>query len=277
MYLASRKGRHSCSGGAAVGGHVQLLDDRQLGRERATGLAQGLAVHAHLALEHLELGVRVDDPGVAQARRAHHRGIVVGREPHRRVGPLHRAQHHARAGEVEEAPVMRHLIPRPQPLDDLQALHQAPHPLLGRDPERLVLLLAIAQPHAEDEAPLGDDVERGHLLGHVHRIEQRQQDHGGAHPHGPRLGGEPGERGQALHLLERRREEVLAHHDEVEAGVAGGPDLLDVLPETIDHRHARRVLLRHDQSEVHALSSTTMGLRRDRTGSGRWGQASPEV
>jgi hypothetical protein len=64
-------------------------------------------------------------------------------------------------------------------LDDRQALHQAPHPFLGRHPERLVLLVAIAQPHAEDEAPFGDDVERGHLLGHVDRIEQRQQDHRG--------------------------------------------------------------------------------------------------
>jgi hypothetical protein len=57
----------------------------------------------------------------------------------------------------------------------------------------------------------------------------------------------------AASLLERRREEVLTHHDEVEAGVASRPDLLDVLPEAIDHRHARRMLLGDDQAEVHGV------------------------
>jgi hypothetical protein len=164
---------------------------------------------------------------------------------------LHRAQHHARAREMEEAAVVGHLVVRPEALDDLEALHEAPHPLLGRDAEGLVLLLAIAEAHPEDEAPLGDDVERGDLLGHVHRIEQRQQDHGGADPHRARLRGEPRQRGQALHLLERRGQEVLAHHDETEAGVARRPDLVDVLAEAIDHGHAGRMLLGDDQAEVH--------------------------
>src|SRR6185503_757631 len=158
LVLGLEEGLALADGGAAVGRQVELLDDGQLRRERAAGLAEGLAVHAHLALEHGQLGVRVDDPRVAEARGPDHRGVVVRGEPDRRVRPLHRAQHHARAGQVEEAPVMRHLVARPQPLDHLEAFDETPDPLLGRDPERLVLLLAIAEPNPEDEAPLGDDV-----------------------------------------------------------------------------------------------------------------------
>ncbi len=134
-----------------------------------------------------------------------------------------------------------------------RALEKARDALLALDPECLVLLVAVAQPGAEDEAPLGDDVERRHLLGDVHRIEQRQQQHRRADPHRSGLGGQTGERGHRLDLLERRREVVLPHDDEVEPGVARRPHLVDVLAEALDHRHAGRMLLRDDQTEFHGF------------------------
>src|SRR4030095_13235724 len=82
----------------------------------------------------------------------------------------------------------------------------------------------------------------------------------------PAPAGEPRECGQTLHLLERGREEVLTHHDETEAGVARGPDLVDVLAEAIDHGHARGMLLGDDQAEVHvaALCINCGGWSQDR-------------
>ena len=197
--------------------------------------------------------MRIDDPGVGHARRALDGAIVVGREPDGRVWFLDRPQRHAGPGEVEEPPVMGHLVPGPQPLDHLEALEKARHALLALHAEGFVLLLAVPEPRPEDEAPLADDVERRHLLGHVDRVQQRQQEHRGADPHRARLGRQARERRQRLDLLEGRREVVLPHHDEVEPGVASRPHLLDVLAESLDHGHAGWMLLRDDQAEFHGL------------------------
>ena len=113
---------------------------------------------------------------------------------------------------------------------------QSPHPLTGVEPEGLVLLVPVAQPDAEDEAPAGDDVERGGLLGHRHRIEQRQQVNRDPDPHRAGLRGKPGRRHGRLGRLVLVQEEVLAEHQHVEPQIAGQANLLDGVGKSLDHR-----------------------------------------
>ena len=62
--------------------------------------------------------------------------------------------------------------------------------VLHRDGEGAEVGGLIADAHAQDDAPLGDEVERDHVLGHVHRMVERQQDHRGADAQ-PRACGRP--------------------------------------------------------------------------------------
>src|SRR5216683_871813 len=64
---------------------------------------------------------------------------------------------------------------RPEPPDDLHALGEPAHPLPQRHPEDRELLRAVAEPHAQHEAPAGDHVEKGPDLRDLHRVVQRQQ------------------------------------------------------------------------------------------------------
>src|SRR5262249_33991384 len=143
--------------GAAVRGDVELLDDRQLRGERTARLPERRPVACHLRREGGELRVRGDHPGIGHPRRTLHGGVVVGGEPERRARLLDRAEAEARLGQTVEAPVMGHLVFRPEACDDLQALDEAGYALLRVHAEGLVFLLAIAEANAEDEASLADD------------------------------------------------------------------------------------------------------------------------
>jgi len=50
------------------------------------------------------------------------------------------------------------------------------------EPGRLQLALAIADRDAEIQTPVGDVVERDDVLGNVHRVQERQQEHRGLEP-----------------------------------------------------------------------------------------------
>src|SRR5260370_31148124 len=71
---------------------------------------------------------------------------------------------------------------------------------------------------------------------------------------------------------------MLAHHDEVEAGVAGRAHLVDVLAEAIDHRHPGGMLLGDDQAEVHAVLPDFSSGRGFSSGrSFGWGGEAPDA
>src|SRR5689334_23461542 len=59
--------------------------------------------------------------------------------------------------------------------DHLDALDEARHALLERHADGVELLLAIAQPEADDRLAAGEPVERRRFLRHDDGIEQRQQ------------------------------------------------------------------------------------------------------
>jgi len=74
----------------------------------------------------------------------------------------------------------RKLLARPAPAKDLDALLEPPGPILHGDGEGAEIGGLIPNAHAQDDAPLGDEVERDDILRHMHGVMERQQDHRGA-------------------------------------------------------------------------------------------------
>jgi hypothetical protein len=62
----------------------------------------------------------------------------------------------------------------------LDPLLEAPGPILYGHGECAEVGRLITDAHAEDDAALGDEVERDDVLGDVHRVVKWQQDHRGA-------------------------------------------------------------------------------------------------
>ena len=194
-----------------------------------------------LGVEELELAahrrrgrVRVDQPGVREARGPAHRGVGVRRDPDRRarVGDgAHRQPHPVEPGPRQ---VPRHRPTAPELVDDGEVLGEPPHLLLGRDTERGVLLGAVPEAHREHRPAPADDVEARVGLRRVHRVVHGQQVAAGADDHLPRLGREPGEPGQRLDVGEGPGEVVLAGEDRVEALVPRPPDQVELLVEDDD-------------------------------------------
>ena len=138
-------------------------------------------------------------------------------------------------------PLGGHGLALQQPSHDLELLLEHAQPL-RRKSERVVLLLAVAEPEPEHEAAVGDGIERGCVLGDLHRVEQRQEEDAGAHPHLSRLGCDPREQRHELEHLVRLCEEVLARRDVVEAKLASQSHLLAAVADDLARRHLRRVL-----------------------------------
>ena len=126
--------------------------------------------------------------------------------------------------------------------------------MVHRHAERAEVRLLVADADAEDEAALGDDVQRDRVLGHAHRVMQRQEDHRGADAQALRARGDRGGDDQ------RRREEpvavlvVLAEEARVEAGGLGelrlGDDLVHAAVEVLA---PRGVGDRAVEAELHGL------------------------
>src|SRR5262249_60913062 len=124
----------------------------------------------------------------------------------------------------------RHRLAFEQAADDLEfGRVDVAAPL--RECEGLVLLAAVTEPDAEDEAAVGDRVERRDVLSDLDRVEERGKEDAGADPHLAGLGRDMGEEGHRLEHLEGLGEEVLAAEDRGEAAVTREADLLKVLCE----------------------------------------------
>src|SRR5205823_2134250 len=111
-------------------------------------------------------------------------------------------------------------ISAPQPLHELERLLELGHAVLAAEPGRGQLLLAIADRHADVEAAVRDVIERGHVLGDVDRVQQRQQEHGGLEAHRAGLGREPREHRDRLRPDGRVRDPVMTdrHPGEAQPG-----------------------------------------------------------
>src|SRR5262249_15889794 len=69
----------------------------------------------------------------------------------------------------------RKLLAGPAEAQDLDALLEASRAILHRDGERAEVGRLIADAHAENDAALGDEVERDDVFCHAHRVMQREQ------------------------------------------------------------------------------------------------------
>ena len=73
--------------------------------------------------------------------------------------------------------------------DNLHALFEPAHPLPHRHFEGPEVRLLVSQAHAQDNPPLGHQVQGDHVLRQVYRVVQGQQDYRRAHVQGAGLGG----------------------------------------------------------------------------------------
>lgn len=193
----------------------------------------------------------VDDPRVADLGRALHGPVVVGRHPDRRMRPLHRPDGRGGPGQPAVRRLEVHGGADPEPLDHIEMRHEALHPLARPHTEGPVLHLAVAQPHAEDEAPARHDVKARRLLGHSHRVQQRQEVDRDGQAHRAGLGGQPGRRHRRLEHRKLAGQEVLPEHHGFEAEVAGQPHLRHRLGEALERRVGGGMLIRHQETEAH--------------------------
>jgi len=67
------------------------------------------------------------------------------------------------------------LLARPAQTHDLDALLEERHAMLHRHGEGAEVGGLIADADADDETPLRHEIERDRVLGHVHRMMERQQ------------------------------------------------------------------------------------------------------
>ena len=95
------------------------------------------------------------------------------------------------------------------------------------DADRLVLGLVPADAGAEDDAVLGQELERGQLLGQDDRVAQGHDQDRGAQPHALGHAGGHGQRQERLEEGDRvealGREQVVGDEERVEAEVLDGP------------------------------------------------------
>ena len=203
-----------------------------------------------LALELVEAGVGVDEPGVAEPGGAADGGVAVGGDPQRRRHG--RPQRQLRALEPVARALGGDLLAGQQAAQHVElGLEQAP--AAAPHAEGGVLDGAVADPDAGHDTPAGDRVERREVLRRLERVEQRQQDDPGAEAHLAGLGREPPQQRDGLQHLVGLGEEVLADQQRAEAQLGGERDLLDVLADRRSGARAGRVLGPDEQPERDVL------------------------
>ena len=139
-------------------------------------------------------------------------------DPQRRPArPMRRGSQHAALHFPQAVPIDR--LAAPERAAKAQALEQAPDTLLERHTcsreFRPDVRHVGGNADTEDQPPLGDLVERGHLMRQQHGVAQRRQQHGGAEfeaSHARSHGGE-----QRQRLVPRPRQQGIADPDRVEA------------------------------------------------------------
>ena len=162
-----------------------------------------------------------------------------------------------RQGDVRERAhvvVHRHLVLGPQPLHHLQALLEAPHALPAWHLEGVELHVPVAQPHAEDEVPLPDDVERGHAFRHFHGVVQPDEEDPGHARHVTRIRGQARQVGNELELAHAFAQVVLTGGDGVPAAIPREAGHEALVLEGGDHVAPHRVLIGQEDPDLHGSS-----------------------
>ena len=227
--LLQQVGRRAADRGVLVGSADHLEQPADLGLRGPALLATRRGEDLHLRRELVHARHRHHEPAIGDAGGAGDAGGHLRAHQDGRARPLDGARANR---EVLEAPVpsaMRDLVLGPQPPDDLHALGEPAHPLRHRHPEDRELFRAVAEPHAQHEAPPGDHVEEGADLRDLHRVVQRQQHQVGPDGEARHLRGQPLQHRQQRKIVEPRRGVVLPTPDRVEPEGMDQPRLLQRL------------------------------------------------
>ena len=121
--------------------------------------------------------------------------------------------------------------------------------------ERAVFGLAVAQPHAEHEAALRHGVERGDLLGHVHRVVKSEQQDAGADGHIARVSRHLGDARPGLHHPNTLGEIVLSAPNAVKAQIPNQAHLFEMLLPAFRGVIPQGVLVHDEHAEFHITLS----------------------
>ncbi|MFN8539565.1 MAG: hypothetical protein U0232_19055 [Thermomicrobiales bacterium] len=213
--------------GLAVFGEMDVRADGQVegggvAPDIAAGGEQALALRPHL-------GGRIRPDGVVGVRifRGDPQHPVAARaDPDRRAGGGRAARAQDAVGRLVVAPVEIDRALAQQRGDDLDRLLEPADPMIERVAEHGVLGLPVARAEAEDEAPIGDLVQRiGHLGEQGGEAEEGGDDQRPEHDRGGRArqAAEEGEDLPDAELLRlvRAKDEVVREPEGVEADCFG--------------------------------------------------------
>src|SRR6266542_5242565 len=185
--------------------HDQLpvVQDHLVGSGRAGEPAVGALADA---VEH----ARRDGGRVGRERRRH---LAPARHPEARLGGKWRVDDHALEGVV--AADVGHLLPRPQPGEDVENFIGAAAALAERHAGHLELVGVPAGTHPELEAPARQEHEGGDLLGEKHRVAKGDDEDARRELDRARAAGGEAERLQRREprraVQPRRRQQMLRH------------------------------------------------------------------
>ena len=203
-------------------------DDHVLGLVVAVGF-QGTVIQVNLVADGLVGLSRADIQDFALASDALHGRVAHGRLPDLGVRLLVGAGSGAGIGDLIVATVVGNFVLAPQPAHQAHGLGAAGAALGHTGAESLAFLGPVAQADTQDEASLGDVVQRGGLFRHVHGVEQRKQQNRGRQLHVARLPSQPRQDGPRLEVLEGVYQVVVRPAVDVEPGIAGRPELRQVV------------------------------------------------
>lgn len=135
------------------------------------------------------------------------------------------------------------------------AFPEAAKAVAVREAEDGVLVLHPAGRDAKRQAAPAGDVEKGGLLRHMDRVQQRQQQHAGGEAHTVGLGRQASERRQRREPSGASIREMMANGDPAVAEVAREADLFAMLGEGPGEIGVGGMLGIDEEGELHAASS----------------------
>ena len=176
----------------------------------------------------VDLGKLVEQQVVALARGAADAVVAAGGQPERRVRALQRLGLDHDVVVLPALAVMAEpALAGPRLADDLHRLVEALGGLRHGNAEAVELGLAVALADAEIDPPAAQEIERGDLLGHQHRIVPGQHDHRRAEADVPGLGRKIRQHGHRGRHLAMTGEVMLDHEELPEAQAVGFDHILD--------------------------------------------------
>ena len=187
---------------------------------------------------------------------------AAGSHPQGRMRLLHRARLDDDALELPAPSAVREAIGGgPRRAQEGHGLLEPLGRLLDRDAKARELRRPIALADAEVQAPVGQEVDRGHLLGQQHRIVPGQHHHRRAEPNPVGAAGQITQEIEGSRQLPDAGEVVFDHEYAVIAELLGMEHIIDVLAvaEAVSHRPFTGRLGPAEQSELHGRAPVFVG------------------